>query len=198
MGGGRTAKQEAAGQGRLKQEAQRKRRFAAIALGVVAVVVVTVMVSGANDKKAADKLETQLTAGDCKLDSQHDGGRDHVASPTFSVDPPAGGDHLAQAAAAGAYDSGPVPADGNLVHALEHGFIVLWYKPGISADDLDGLLTIADEHSDATLVVPRPSLDVPIAATAWHKRLLCPSFERDTLVEFVEGYRDQGPEKGFM
>lgn len=45
------------------------------------------------------------------------------------------------------------------------------------------------------LVVARPSLPPPVAATSWHKRLLCERAERTTLLRFVEEYRNDGPEK---
>ncbi|MGH9034450.1 MAG: DUF3105 domain-containing protein, partial [Acidimicrobiia bacterium] len=57
---------------------------------------------------------------------------------------------------------------------------------------------LGEEFSDETLVVPRASLDMPVAATAWHRRLLCTSFEEEPLKEFIRAYRDQGPEKGFI
>ncbi len=43
--------------------------------------------------------------------------------------------------------------------------------------------------------MPRPSLPSAVAATAWHRRLLCPSFEREPIELFIRSFRDKGPEK---
>ena len=65
--------------------------------------------------------------------------------------------------------------------------------------DIDGLKAVYDADPEATLVVPRDSLEVPVAATAWHHRLLCADgFDSKAITKFVEVYRDRGPEKGFV
>ena len=50
------------------------------------------------------------------------------------------------------------------------------------------------------LAVSRPSLPTPLAATAWHGRLLCPRDigVRGPIDKFVRAFRDKGPEKGFV
>lgn len=182
------------------RRAKQRRRWiwAGVVVAVIAGVGVAVSAGGGDGQDKAE-LEALLTAGDCRVDERTDPGRDHVARPTFKVDPPAGGDHQPRAAGAGVYDPDDVPSDGELVHALEHGFVILWYRPGIDEDELTALEDVADQDPEATLVVPRESLDVPVAATAWHRRLLCPNgFEKTPLVEFVKAYRDKGPEKGFV
>jgi hypothetical protein len=80
---------------------------------------------------------------------------------------------------------------------MEHGFVVIWYRPG-DAEIMSQAEALGEEFSDETLVVPRASIDVPVAATAWHRRLLCKSFEEKSLRAFIRGYRDKGPETGFL
>jgi hypothetical protein len=87
-----------------------------------------------------------------------------------------------------------MPADGNLVHSLEHGFVVLWHRPDLADAQLDQLLDVAQAYERDVLVVPRASLATPVAATAWHKRLQCPSTEPDVLQRFVAEFRNVGPE----
>ncbi|HEY3238204.1 MAG TPA: DUF3105 domain-containing protein [Acidimicrobiia bacterium] len=171
-------------------------------LGVVAVLFVALLgvclADRTKDKEVQDKLVAQLTAGDCSYDTKADSGSDHVENPPpYKMDPPAGGDHTPQAASAGVYREGQVPPDGPIVHAMEHGFVVIWYRPG-DPESMNEAEALGDEFSEETLVVPRASLDVPVAATAWHRRLLCKSFEEETLKKFIRAYRDQGPEKGFL
>jgi hypothetical protein len=123
--------------------------------------------------------------GDCALTA---------CENAYQVDPPSGGDHLAAPASAGSYRVGNVPADGNLVHSLEHGFVILWHRPDLADAQLDQMLDVAEPYARDVLVVPRASLPTPVAATAWHKRLQCPSLELDVLRRFVDEFRNDGPE----
>ncbi len=183
---------------RRRQETLRRNAI----LGVVGVLFVALLgvcvAQRSQDKEAQDELVTRLTAGDCRYDTESDPGSEHVADPpAYKVNPPSGGDHTPQAAAAGVYGEGQVPPDGPIVHAMEHGFVVIWYRPD-GAEAKNGAVALGDEFSAEALVIPRASLPVPVAATAWHRRLLCDSFEREALSEFIRAYRDKGPEKGFI
>jgi hypothetical protein len=37
-----------------------------------------------------------------------------------------------------------------------------------------------------------------LAATAWHRRLVCPDGANGPIGNFVTAFRNQGPEKGFV
>lgn len=163
-----------------------------VALAVIAIVVI-------GNRRASERTISRLEAGACSFDRDSDSdegqGRNHVSgSPTYRVNPPAGGNHLVTAAAARVYDQ-QVPPDGQIVHAMEHGDVVLWHRPDIPGAVLDELRDLANTYSGDVLVVPRASLDTPVAATAWHRRLLCPNFERAATDLFIRSYRDKGPEK---
>jgi Protein of unknown function (DUF3105) len=166
-----------------RSEAQRRaRRHRALRNRVIVGGVVVLAAGGlvfnwASDWRQSQRLIASLEAGSCDFDRDTDPGRDHVASPTFRVDPPSGGDHLAAPASAGTYQVGNMPADGNLVHSLEHGFVILWHRPVLADAQLDQLLAVAGPYERDVLVVPRASLSTRVAATAWHKRLQCPSLE---------------------
>ena len=149
-------------------------------------------------------VEDQLTAGagGCTFDTKRDGDAanqgDHIPNPTFRVDPPAGGPHEPQAANPGFYEGTRAPSDGQLVHAMEHGFVVLWYKPDLPPEKMDQLEQLSDQFGRELIVVPRPSLEGQVAVTAWHKRLLCGELVPDKVARFTEAFKDQGPEKGFL
>ncbi len=182
-----------------RQHEARRRNVILGVVGVLAIALLGVCVAqGSKDKKAQDDLVARLTAGDCRYDTKADSGSEHVENPpAYKENPPSGGNHTPQAAAAGVYGEDQVPPDGPIVHAMEHGFIVIWYRPA-DAEAKEGAQALGDEFGDETLVIPRASLPVPVAATAWHRRLLCDAFEHDALAEFIQGFRDQGPEKGFL
>lgn len=150
-------------------------------------------------RRAEQRTAARLEAGMCDFDRSADTdrgkGRNHLAaSPAYRVDPPAGGDHLASAAPPGQYGS-PPPEDGEVVHALEHGDVVLWHRPDAGDATLAALRAIADRYRDDVLIVARPRLASEVAATAWHRRLRCPTLEDQALALFVRSFKDQGPER---
>ena len=185
-------------------EEARRRRNRRVLIGrvaivgtVVAVVAVVLGVVIVNRTREAAWIADTETGG-CAFDRETDGdagqGRNHISSPSYRIDPPSGGNHTPQAAAPGVYSGGAVPDDGQLVHALEHGFVILWHQPDLAEDELEPVLEVRQEFERDVLVVSRPSLDVPVAATAWHQRLLCDEVEGPALATFVRNARNKGPE----
>jgi hypothetical protein len=183
-----------------------------VRLGAVVVVVLLGIVGfsllRSGGPKEAPELSGPLRAAleqqGCTVDSQADPGREHVTEARYSVNPPAGGNHNAVPSPAGFYELANAPGDAHLVHALEHGFVVVWYRPdGVNPGTVDGLRELARSHP-WVVVVPRPTLPSALAATAWHRRLLCPGGPADPLGadgpigNFVTAFRNQGPEKGFV
>ena len=169
------------------------------------VVLVGGVVAALWSRDRADRRAREvLSAGACTLDSEHDpertlvGGNYHVPNPAYSVEPPAGGDHSDRAAGPGSYRAAQVPPDGELVHAMEHGYVVLWHRPALSDADRTALQDLQRRRNRETLLVERPGLEFPVAATAWHQRMLCGQVEIDSLERFIDQYVDKGPEKGFI
>lgn len=178
---------------------QSRKRWKLLALGLVASLALLSigLLINADERDRAERVLAALTAGDCRFDDRADAGRKHVEEPTYDVDPPAGGDHTPTPAPAGVYAEDDIPPDGDLVHSLEHGFIVLWYQPGIASEELDALVELHEASPGSTLVMPRESLDVPVAATAWHRRLPCSEgVEPEPLRTFIATYRNKAPEQG--
>ena len=186
------------------QQARRRRKLRnrALVAGVVLVVVGAIVAVVMNNRRASEEAISRLEAGSCEFDRRSDRddgpGRNHVPNPTYSVNPPAGGNHDPQAASAGDFSAGNVPPDGQIVHAMEHGYVVLWYKPDLPAEGQAQLRDVFARHAGDVLLVARPSLPTPVAATAWERRLLCGEVEPAALDLFVSTFRDQGPEKGFL
>ena len=172
---------------------RRKLVAAGLALAAVAAVAAFVVV----DRRQDAELREALTSGSCEVDTEADtitGGDGHVQAPTYSVNPPAGGNHLASAARSGVYAGNAVPADGLLVHSLEHGYIVAWHSPDLPAEQKEQLEAFAERHEPDVIVAERPNLPVPVAATAWGHRLLCGEVEPDVLDRFYDEHVGNGPE----
>ena len=169
-----------------------------VASGAVACVVVGIAGVVLYNRHQSAELRRVLTAGSCAVDERTDptrpAGQNHIASPTYSVNPPAGGDHLGSSATSGAYAGSSVPADGLLVHSLEHGYVVLWHKPDLPAAQLAQLTDFERAHPGDVIVVERKDMPVPVAATAWGHRLLCQEVELVPLTRFFEVHVGHGPE----
>ena len=204
-GGGRASAKPTRAERIEAGRAARRRRETIVRLVVVVAVVALVAgvaaVVTASREREQEAVE-EVEAGGCEYDEEYDGdlgtGRNHVPSPTYRVDPPAGGDHLSSAAPPGRYTITNTPADGQLVHALEHGFVILWHKPDLAEADRAAVDGVADTFRRELLIVPRPSLTTAVAVTAWHRRLVCQKADADAIGDFIENFRDQGPEKGFL
>lgn len=115
--------------------------------------------------------------------------------PEYTVNPPSGGDHLSRAAGPGVYAGLNIVPDGNLMHSLEHGYVILWYRPDAPTAEVTLVRDVAQEYRRDVLVVERPDMPTPIAATAWERRLLCERADAEVLGDFVERTRNKAPEK---
>lgn len=183
---------------RAKQQRSDKLRRA---LGTATLVAFVVAVIGGYllfDRRQDAQLREALTSGSCETDRDTDPtggpGQNHVPSPSYAVNPPAGGNHLASAARAGVFSGASVPTDGLLVHSLEHGYVVAWHSPELPAEQLALLEEFETEHQGDVIVTERPGLQVPVAATAWGQRLLCEQVEPAVLERFFDEYLGKGPE----
>lgn len=190
----RAAKAEAAAAAACRR---RRRKAAARATAIVGLGALVVLAGALvwRGKQAERSAQQAMTATGCRYDSRSDPGLGDTGNTTFAVDPPSGGPHGASPANDGSYRSGPVPDDGAVVHALEHGRIVIWYRPDLPQPELERLAELLDVGRSMVLLLPRSSLTVPVAATAWHRRLLCPRAEVASLGRFVRTYENKGPEK---
>jgi hypothetical protein len=209
-----------------KEAARRKRMVGygvGAALGLAAVVIVAVLLLSGGSGKAstdvypdggevpdqqADTLDAAVEAAGCRLTSEKATAREHTQSlddkVEYRTNPPTDGTHFAQAADDGAYDD--PPSDEQLVHNLEHGRVVVWFKPNLPKDARANLKAFFDEDTYQMVMAPRSRMEYDVAASAWNKdptpngtgRLLaCPRYSDkifDALRLFREENRSNGPE----
>lgn len=187
--------QRAANRSAARRDALRRHLITAVLLAALVGAVALYFVV---DNRRDAELRNALTSGSCEVDTETDptsaAGQNHVPSPSYAVNPPAGGNHLGSAARAGVYDGAAVPADGLLVHSLEHGYVVAWHSPDLPADQKKLLEDFQAKHDEDVIVAERADLPVPVAATAWGKRLLCQEAEAAPLERFFEEHVGNGPE----
>jgi len=84
-----------------------------------------------------------------------------------------------------------------LVHALEHGNIVIYYdKPGDPVmDRLGRWAALYDGPWSGLVLTPDPGLGQAIVLTAWAKRLELNPFDPAAAAAFIDAYRGRGPER---
>ena len=126
---------------------------------------------------------------------------DHVEPNSlveYSTNPPSSGPHYAQPMPAGFFNAGDIldpRPQGNIVHSLEHGYVVFWYNCSIisvsECDELKGQIqAVLDEvGSHKVIVFPWKSIDVPLAMTSWGKILNFPTFDAQLAEDFVSSNR---------
>ncbi len=156
-----------------------------------------------------DGVQEGAAAADCELKSFKATSNLHV-SPSdppvrYSSDPPTSGKHDPVPAQDGAYSVSPGVQ--RLVHTLEHGRVIVWFKRDLSADDRASLKAYYDNDSRQMVLVPDTTdMEYDVAATAWNGkpgrygtgRLLgCRDYSGDVytaLEAFKKAHRGKGPE----
>lgn len=130
-----------------------------------------------------------------------DEGREHIdpsEMPTYRTAPPTSGPHYPEPTLPGFYRE-ETPRPGNLVHALEHGNIVIYYDPvRVSAADQERIRALCEQYFglfDGVIAVPRTDPDYPVILTAWRARLRLPSYDTEHVAAFLDEFRGRGPER---
>jgi len=161
-------------------------------------IVIGLTVAGAVIFFVAQSIRGSLTRQDIGefVPSQ---GRDHIALGDahipYNSDPPTSGPH-ADPAEKGFYDT-PIP-DENIIHNLEHGFVVISYDCN-QLDDCDSvkakIRNLLNQYESFQLVaVARENRDAPIALTAWQRIELLNSYDEEQIKAFIEAWRGRAPE----
>jgi len=130
-----------------------------------------------------------------------DEGNAHVGDGeliTYKSYPPSSGTHYSTPADAGFYDQ-PV-AEGKFVHSLEHGYIVIYYKPDLpeatkqQLKDTFSKLPLGKYGKVKAVIVPYTNMTTPMAIAAWDRLMLLNSYNYDEIQTFYKEWVDKGPE----
>jgi hypothetical protein len=143
-------------------------------------------------------LEAAAKAAKCTVKQFPSEGRSHVAGKVdYKTNPPTSGNHFEIPAADGAYNQAPDVEP--LVHSLEHGRVVFWFRPGAPAQLQGQMKALYDEDNFHVILAPYArKLSGEVAASAWTRSIVCPTVNENTwdaLRLFRDRYRDQGPEQ---
>ncbi len=171
-----------------------------IAIGVVAVAVIGAAGywwRAAGERQSFDDLAATGRPALADVRTTADDGRTHLQSGEshrYRSPFATSGPHEPVWTEAG-FHAAPQPPT-RLVHALEHGNIVIYYdQPG---DDV--LATLKDwvglygGQWDGIVVTPAPDLGEAVVLTAWRKELRLERFDATTTAAFIDAFRGRGPE----
>jgi hypothetical protein len=154
--------------------------------------------SGSVPTRQETDLNAAAKAAGCVLQNPPSEGRGHTTKPqTYKTAPPTSGPHYPVPAHDESFTTTPKPYE-SLVHALEHGRVIYWFKPTAPARVRGDLHALYNE--DKALVVLTPNtrpMPYQVAATAWTHLLGCPTYNNkvpDAFRAFRDAYRLKGPE----
>lgn len=187
--------------------------IAAVAIAAPVVAVVAVALGGGlfggdgeegrfAERSVPERRITELNAAaraaGCVLRVQRSEGNGHTSDPVdYRTIPATSGDHHPVAAADGAYTDSPAVT--KLVHSLEHGRVIVWFRPKLSATVKGELKALLDEDpARMILTAGEAGMPYPVAASAWTQLLVCERYNAkvpDAIRAFRDRYRDRGPEK---
>lgn len=126
-------------------------------------------------------------------------GATHVPVGTavaYRTDPPTSGNHYPVPQGGGYYET-PIAA-GFLVHAMEHGGVIVYYDPATVTDaQKNSLEALAQAHPGVfaqVVCLPRNDPAYSIILTAWTHRLRLPTYDQSRIDGFIALFLDQGPE----
>lgn len=176
-------KQEAQERARKARKAKLRRTGFAVA-GVTALSIVGLLLF--NQVRPGPEIEGVERPTD--LGSRHVDPSESINYPTAT---PTSGAHAVSSARCGLITVGLPP--GFAVHSLEHGVVVVWYRPDLEESLLPELRTLLGQWDSHVIVAPNPGITDPIVATAWNR---LQRFEGVSagLSEFIDVYRQRGPE----
>jgi hypothetical protein len=147
----------------------------------------------------------------CTIRTHPGEGHDHTTDTVkYQTNPPSSGDHAPAPASDGAYSG--APPIGNLVHALEHGRVIIWFKPSAPPKVRGELKALFDEGPKLLVLAPNTTgMPYEVAASAWSGDrgaspappevgyvLGCPRMTDtvfDALRAFIAEHRGKGPER---
>lgn len=183
----RARREERERQERLASRRRRLRRW-----GIAAAVILLLVLAGVGLVRFAKKNERELPGR--YFPSM---GRQHVAQTPkleeYNSLPPTSGPHFSSQTNWGIHRE-PLP-EGYQVHNLEHGGVVMQYKPGASTELVAKLTAIGESYKWKKIILaPYPPLDAAIALTAWEHLDKFDEFDETRIRRFIDAFRNRGPE----
>jgi hypothetical protein len=117
-----------------------------------------------------------------------------AAPPEYSSSPASSGKHAAQWAPCGVFRE--ELADIYTVHSLEHGAVIIFYRPDLPEQEIGQLEDLVTELATHIIVMPRTGLTSPIVLAAWGRLGVMEGLDIEAIRGFWLEYAQRGPEPG--
>lgn len=153
-----------------------------IGVGIV-VAIPTLLAIVRTAREPGERIRSQ---GNLHIDSVD------VAHPPYNSDPPTSGWHIGSLGRRGNFIE-PV-ADEILIHNLEDGDVILWYRAGTpeenerEAERLETVLAGVRGNREQTIIMPREGLDSRYVLTAWQRLQRFDDIDEEGMRTFIEAY----------
>ena len=117
----------------------------------------------------------------------------------YASDPPTSGQHWSEQGLApiswGLYSD--IVPDEVLIHNMEHGGIIAYYRPSAPPAEVEQLrqfMMAQPGYPKGYIVAPRATLPADITLAAWEYYLPLFQYNEATITSFINAHYDQGPE----
>ncbi|MDZ7799936.1 MAG: DUF3105 domain-containing protein [Trueperaceae bacterium] len=131
-------------------------------------------------------------------------GNRHIALgtnvPDYNSDPPTSGPHTPDLASWGTYEPGDEVNDQRLIHNMEDGGVILWYRPAEDAAATNERISVLEQASRGyrrVVIAPRPDMETPFTLTAWQRLQRFDEPDVDAMRTFVDAYEGIDHHAGF-
>ncbi len=126
------------------------------------------------------------------------GVQDHTSSldevVEYETTPPVSGRHA----------SSPVPCGTHAtqiqnetqVHSLEHGAVGIQFSPDLHPEQVKSIESIVADYDEGVFSGPYEAMETPIAVTSWGRMMELDSADGSVIREYVDAFRNKGPESG--
>ena len=166
--------------------------FIGIGLLTLVIIIGGVWLSSKEEVKNQEKLSKAMMGEKMADEGAGHVGRNETHS-AYESNPPTSGPHWVGVAGPG-IKSKPV-ADELVLHSMEHGAVVVWYREGLDQSDVDKITEAFNNSSGKKIMLARKDLDVPVALTSWGYLLKLQTIDEAKIKEFIETNNDRAPEK---
>lgn len=173
-----------------------------VAVLVAGLVAAAIVYQKSEEEGTAGDIGVSIAEANCTdPERPEDQGRTHIDIGTphepYSSDPPTSGPHFEVPATPGFYPD-PLPPE-QLVHNMEHGQIILWYKPDLPSESITDIEELVSAESQATIASPYANIEPPyeVVVTAWRATMSCEKISQAAIDEFRRQFQGKAPEGHF-